>query len=438
MGKKRPVYQCRECGYLSSKWLGRCPGCGSWDSFDELVEDYREKGIGIGKGEKGKLIKLPEVEREELERFSSGERELDLVLGGGIVPGSLVLIGGSPGVGKSTLMLKVAGQIDGEVLYISGEESPTQIKLRAERLGIEGKNISIFPELEISKIVKTIEKGKFKLVIVDSIQTTYWEELHSAPGTVSQIRESTFKLMRVAKELGVPIFIIGHITKEGAIAGPRVLEHIVDTVLYFEGDSGRELRILRAFKNRFGSTSEIALFEMGKNGLVTPKNRTFYSLKPVPGSSVAVIMEGTRPIVLEVQALVAESYGVPKRSGTGFDLSRLNMLLALLEKRLNLPLNRFDVFVNVSGGIKIGETGADLAVITAILSSFRNRAIGKDTLFIGEVSLVGDVRPVAGLEQRLKEASGLGFKKGVVPNIPSNPPLKCYQISDVSQLLEWM
>jgi DNA repair protein RadA/Sms len=435
MAKSKTYYYCRECGYTSSKWLGRCPGCGNWDTFEELKE---ENGPKRGPSSPPQLLKLPEVEKEEVERFSTGEPELDLVLGGGVVPGSLVLIGGSPGVGKSTLMLKVAGQIEGEVLYVAGEESPTQIKMRAERLGVTGENISLLPELELSKITTAIEKGEFRLVIVDSIQTLYWEEIPSAPGSISQIREVTFKLMRVAKELGVPIFIIGHITKEGAIAGPRVLEHMVDTVLYFEGNGGQELRILRAFKNRFGSTSEIALFEMGERGLVSAKNRTLFSTKPVAGSSITAIMEGSRPIVLEVQALVAESYGTPRRSTTGYDPSRLNMLLALLEKRLNLPLNRFDVFINVSGGIKINETGADLAVVTAILSSFRNRAIAKETLFIGEVSLVGDVRPVAGLEQRLKEAANLGFKKGVVPAVPPSPPLKCYKITDLSQLLEWM
>jgi DNA repair protein RadA/Sms len=381
---------------------------------------------------------LAEVEGEELERFSSGDRELDIVLGGGIVPGSLVLIGGSPGVGKSTLMLKVAGGVEGKVLYVAGEESPSQVRLRAERLGVDLESIYILPAIEIGEIIQAIEEGEYRLVIVDSIQTIYWEELQSAPGSVTQIREVTFKLLRLAKEMGIPIFIVGHITKEGAIAGPRVLEHMVDSVLYFEGETGRELRILRAFKNRFGSTSEIGIFEMGERGLRSAKNRTFFSPKPVAGSGIAVIMEGSRPIVLELQALVTESYGVPRRVATGFDPGRLNMILALLEKRLNIPLNRFDVFVNVSGGIKIQETGADLAVIVAILSSFRNRKVSKESVFIGEVTLVGDVRSVAGLEQRLKEAKNLGFKRAIVPVIPPNPPLKCYQITQVEQLLEWM
>jgi len=433
MAKKKAVFECTQCGYKSAKWMGRCPACGSWESFIEVSESKTSKTSPPA----SKVLNFDEIEKEEIERFSSSDSELDLVLGGGIVPGSLVLIGGSPGVGKSTLMLKLAGNIDKKVLYIAGEESPGQIKLRAQRLGIKNKELFLMPEIVVENIVEEIKKG-YELVIIDSIQTIYSQNIQSAPGSVSQVREATFELMRLAKETKTPIFIIGHITKEGAIAGPRVLEHMVDTVMYFEGEASRELRILRSFKNRFGSTSEIGIFEMTKNGLVSAKNKSFFSKKAVPGSAITVILEGTRPIVLEVQALVSESYSVPKRSATGFDLARLNMILALLEKKLSLPFNQYDVFVNVTGGIKINEPAADLAVIAAIVSSFRNRPISKETVFIGEVSLVGDIRDVPGTEQRLKEAANLGFSKAIVPAKPLDSSLKCYEVKEVEKLLEWM
>ena len=431
MAKAKSVYECLECGYKSAKWMGKCPACGSWDSFVEVSETKTKS-----KTPKSKILKFDEIEKEDIERFSSNDSELDLVLGGGIVPGSLVLIGGSPGVGKSTLMLKLAGNLNKKVLYVAGEESPGQIKIRAERLGIKNDNLYIMPEIVVENIVEEVKN--YDLVIIDSIQTIYSQNIQSAPGSVSQVREATFELMRAAKENKVPIFIIGHITKEGSIAGPRVLEHMVDTVLYFEGDASRELRILRAFKNRFGSTSEIGIFEMTKQGLVSAKNKSFFSKKALPGSAITVILEGSRPIVLEVQALVSESYSIPKRSATGFDLSRLNMILALLEKKLNLPFNQYDVFINVTGGIKINEPAADLAIIAAIVSSFRNRPISKETVFIGEVSLVGDIREVPGLDQRLKEAANLGFSKAIVPTKPLEEPIKCYEVKEVEKLLEWM
>jgi len=347
-----------------------------------------------------------------------------------------VLIGGSPGVGKSTLMLKLAGNLDKKVLYVAGEESPGQIKIRAERLGIKNKNLFIMPEIVVENIIEEVKN--YEVVVIDSIQTIYSENITSAPGSVSQVREATFELMRAAKENKIPIFIIGHITKEGSIAGPRVLEHMVDTVLYFEGDASKELRILRAFKNRFGSTSEIGIFEMTKNGLMSAKNRSFFSKKALPGSAITVLLEGTRPIVLEVQALVSESYSIPKRSATGFDLARLNMILALLEKKLNLPFNQYDVFINVTGGIKINETAADLAIIAAIVSSFRNRPISKESVFIGEVSLVGDIREIPGLDIRIKEAANLGFQKAVTPTKPIEETIKCYEVKEVEKLIEWM
>jgi len=433
MAKNKTLYECLECGYKSAKWMGKCPACGSWDSFVEINENKSKKSSSTP----SKVLKFDEIEKEEIERFSSKDSELDLVLGGGIVPGSLVLIGGSPGVGKSTLMMKLAGNIDKKVLYVAGEESPGQIKIRAERLGIKNKNLFLMPEIVVENIIEEIKKG-YDLVIIDSIQTIYSENISSAPGSVSQVREATFELMRIAKTTKTPIFIIGHITKEGSIAGPRVLEHMVDTVLYFEGDASRELRILRAFKNRFGSTSEIGIFEMTKEGLVSAKNKSFFSKKALPGSAITVILEGTRPIVLEVQALVSESYSIPKRSATGFDLARLNMILALLEKKLNLPFNQYDVFINVTGGIKINETAADLAIIAAIVSSFRNRPISKETVFIGEVSLVGDIREVPGIDVRVKEAANLGFKKAILPNKPLEKTLKTYEVKEVEKLIEWM
>jgi len=432
MAKNKTVFECIECGYKSAKWMGKCPACGAWDSFVETTNTPSKSTKSPSK-----ILKFDEIEKEEIQRFSSGDSELDLVLGGGIVPGSLVLIGGSPGVGKSTLMLKLAGNLDKKVLYVAGEESPAQIKLRAQRLGVKNKNLFLMPEIVIENIIEEIKNG-YDLVIVDSIQTIYSQNIQSAPGSVSQVREATFELMRVAKETKTPVFIIGHITKEGSIAGPRVLEHMVDSVLYFEGDASRELRILRSFKNRFGSTSEIGIFEMTKEGLKSAKNKNFFSKKALPGSAITVILEGTRPIVLEVQALVSESYSIPKRSATGFDLSRLNMILALLEKKLNLPFNQYDVFVNVTGGIKINETAADLAIIAAIVSSFRNRPISKESVFIGEVSLVGDIREVPGLDQRIKEAANLGFKKAIIPAEIPDAPLKTYKVTEVEKLIEWM
>jgi len=433
MAKQKTVYECIECGYKSAKWLGKCPACGSWESFVEVKETKSQTTAA----KKSPVLKFDEIEKEEITRFSTNDKELDLVLGGGIVPGSLVLIGGSPGVGKSTLMMKLAGNINKKVLYVAGEESPGQIKIRAQRLGVENKNLYLMPEIVVENIIEEIKNG-YELVIIDSIQTIYSQNIQSAPGSVSQVREATFELMRTAKENKIPIFIIGHITKEGSIAGPRVLEHMVDTVLYFEGESGKELRILRSFKNRFGATSEIGIFEMTTNGLVSAKNKSFFSKKALPGSAITVIMEGSRPIVLEVQALVSESYSVPKRSATGFDLARLNMILALLEKKLNLPFNQYDVFVNVTGGIKITEPSADLAVIAAIVSSYRNRKISKESVFIGEVSLVGDIRDVPSIDQRIKECANMGFTKAIVPSKPIQNTIKCYEVKEVEKLLEWM
>jgi DNA repair protein RadA/Sms len=388
---------------------------------------------------------INDIQEEDVERFSSNDEELDLVLGGGVVPGSLTLIGGSPGVGKSTLLLKVGANIaetKRNVLYVTGEESAGQVKLRANRLGASAESLYLLSEIRLEQILLELEERRYDFLIIDSIQTIYSETITSAPGSVTQVRQITFDLMRIAKERSIAIFIIGHITKEGSIAGPRVLEHMVDAVLYFEGDSSQELRILRGFKNRFGATSEIGVFEMRSEGLVSAKDissRFFNRNKSQPGSALTVVMEGSRPIILEVQALVSDTHAPnPKRQATGFDNNRLNMLLALLERKLEIPLNNYDVFINITGGIKINETSADLAILAAIISSFRNRVISKETVFIGEVSLVGDVREVFQLDARLKEAQLQKISKALVAKKPLEmKSLKCYEVDEVSKLIEW-
>jgi len=426
--------------------MGRCTSCGAWDSMIELTQDQIRITEHSKSVPKNRSLPITEVDAEFVERISTHDEELDLVLGGGLVEGSLVLVGGSPGVGKSTLLLKTCANLakaGKKVLYASAEESPGQIKIRADRIEANHPRLHLLSELVLENIVAELTSGKFDLLVVDSIQTIYSQQISSAPGTVSQVRAVTFELMRIAKEHKIPIFIIGHITKEGSIAGPRVLEHMVDTVLYFEGDGSKELRILRSFKNRFGSISEVGIFEMTKKGLMSAKNiaRKFFERKtPQAGSAATVVIEGSRPIILEVQALVAQSgYGHPKRSATGFDGNRLTMLLALLEKKLDLPFNQYDVFVNIPGGIKITETAADLAVIAAILSSFRNRPIGTETIFLGEVGLTGEIKEVMMLDTRLKEAASQGFTKAVVPSRPlEESMLKSYVVDSVEKIVEWM
>lgn len=444
--KKNTLFECQHCGEQSSKWLGKCPNCDSWDSFLELNADQQEvlkQTIKVSR-EASKARPITDIKQDDVERFSSFNYEFDLVLGGGVVPGSLTLIGGSPGVGKSTLLLKVAGSIaksGKKVLYVSGEESAGQIKLRANRLDANSENLFLLSEIKLEEIMDELLRENYEVCIIDSIQTIYSSLLNSSPGSVSQVREITFELMRKAKESNIAMFIIGHITKDGSIAGPRVLEHMVDTVLYFEGEASRELRMLRGFKNRFGSTSEIGIFEMTAEGLISAKDiasKFFDKNKSQSGSSLTVSMEGSRAIILEVQALVTEStYPNPKRSATGFDANRLTMLLALLEKKLDLPLNNYDVFVNISGGIKIKESSADLAVIASIISSFRNRPISKESVFIGEVSLTGEIKDVYSLDIRLKEASAQGIKKAVVAQkIKQDLGIKVFAVDEVSKMIE--
>ncbi len=446
MSKKKILFECQHCGLTTPRWMGKCTNCGAWDSFVELNEQQQEVvKHAKSTSSSAKAISINDIEEEEIFRFSSGNPELDTVLGGGVVPGSLTLIGGSPGVGKSTLLLKVGGDIASSgqnVLYVSGEESSSQIKLRANRLRANQSSLYLLSEIRLEQVLVELEHRAYDFLIIDSIQTLYSENITSAPGSVTQVRQITFELMRIAKDKNIAIFIIGHITKEGSIAGPRVLEHMVDTVLYFEGDSSQELRILRGFKNRFGPTSEIGVFEMRSDGLVSATDigsRFFNRDSEQAGSALTVIMEGSRPIILEVQALVSESHTAnSKRQATGFDNNRLNMLLALLERKLEIPLSGYDVFINVTGGIKISETSADLAVLAAIISSFRNRAISKKTIFIGEVTLVGDVREVYGMDARLKEANMQNITKALVCKKPlEKTNIKTFIVDEVTKLLEW-
>ncbi len=447
MAKKKILFECQNCGLTTPKWMGKCTNCGGWDSFIELNEHQQDvvKKTKSTSSASAKAVSINDVKEDFIYRYSSLDSELDGVLGGGVVPGSLTLIGGSPGVGKSTLLLKVGSNIAStgkNVLYVTGEESTSQIKLRANRLKSNEQQLYLLSEIRVEQILIELENRDYEFLIIDSIQTIYSENISSAPGSVTQVRQITFELMRIAKEKNIAIFIIGHITKEGSIAGPRVLEHMVDTVLYFEGDSSQELRILRGFKNRFGPTSEIGVFEMRSEGLVSATDiasRFFNRDSTQAGSALTVIMEGSRPIILEVQALVSESHGPnSKRQATGFDNNRLNMLLALLERKLEIPLSGYDVFINITGGIKITETAADLAILAAIISSFRDRAISKETVFIGEVSLVGDVREVYALDVRLKEAKMQNISKVLLAKKPlEKTTIKTFIVDEVTKLLEW-
>ena len=446
MAKIKTVFECQACGNQQSKWVGKCPQCGAWDSFLELnaqqIETLKEISKSSAKPSLAKQIS--EVEIEKVTRISTQNSELDLVLGGGVVEGSLVLIGGSPGIGKSTLLLKIASNFAAQgkkTLYVSGEESASQIKMRAQRLDAVKDGLFLLTEILLENILAEVRKNEYKILVIDSIQTLYSEKIASAPGSVSQVREITFELMRLAKNENICVFIIGHITKDGSIAGPRILEHMVDVVLYFEGDSSRELRMLRGFKNRFGSTSEVGIFEMSENGLISANDvagKFFTRGKATSGSAITITMEGSRALSVEIQALVCES-AYPKRSSTGYEKNRLDMLLALLERKLEIPLGHYDVFINVSGGVKIGETAADLAVIAAIISSFKNRPISKESVFMGELSLNGEIREIFNLDQRLKEAKTQKFKNAIVPSKPLDAQgLKCFVAGDITQVLEWM
>ena len=419
---KKTVFFCQNCGHEESKWLGQCPMCKEWNTFvEERVT--MAKTAAVKDRKELRAVPLSQVQTEAEERVSTHINELDRVLGGGIVPGSLILVGGDPGIGKSTLLLQVCRELartEKKVLYISGEESLRQIKLRAQRMGEFTEHLLLLCETNLELIRQAIERERPETVVIDSIQTMFSEEVGSAPGSVSQVREATNALMQLAKGLCITIFIVGHVTKEGTVAGPRVLEHMVDTVLYFEGDRHASYRILRGVKNRFGSTNEIGVFEMRQDGLREVKNASEFMLDGRPehasGSVVACSMEGTRPILLEIQALVCESnLGIPRRTAAGTDYNRVNLLMAVLEKRIGYRLANYDAYVNIAGGIKINEPAVDLGIVMAIVSSYKNRPLDERTIVFGEVGLSGEVRAVSMPEQRVQEAKKLGFDTVILP-----------------------
>ncbi|WP_270644380.1 DNA repair protein RadA [Merdimonas faecis] len=455
---KKTVFFCQNCGHEESKWLGQCPACKEWNTFvEEKVTVSRgstSAASEAGKERVSKVVTLSSVSVEEDERIRTGIAELDRVLGGGIVQGSLVLVGGDPGIGKSTLLLQVCQRLSDagkNVLYISGEESGKQIKLRANRMGTFSEHLYLLCETNLELIRQTIERQKPDMMVIDSIQTMYNEEVSSAPGSVSQVRESTNILMQLAKGMNISIFIVGHVTKEGTVAGPRVLEHMVDTVLYFEGDRHASYRILRGVKNRFGSTNEIGVFEMRKEGLVEVENPSEFMLSGRPehasGSVVACAMEGTRPILMEIQALVCRSnFGMPRRTAAGLDYNRVNLLMAVLEKRAGLPLSNYDAYVNIAGGIRMNEPAADLGIVMAIASSYKNRPVPEDAIVFGEVGLSGEVRAVTMPEQRVAEARKLGFKTCIIPEVslkalqgvPGKPGINIMGVKSVNQVISML
>lgn len=419
--KDRSVYCCNECGYETANWAGKCPACGAWNSFVELKLDS-VKGAAGGKNrlERVKPKKITELDMTEEIRLETGISELDRVLGGGAVVGSLVLVGGAPGIGKSTLLLQMCGNLPGrKILYVTGEESERQLKLRAVRLHLSGENILVLPETNLDAIVECIDREEPELVIIDSIQTISGDDISSAPGSMTQVRECTMRIMRLTKEKGLTVFIVGHITKEGSIAGPKILEHMVDCVLYFEGERNTSFRILRAAKNRFGSTNEIGVFEMDESGLRCVENPSemLLSGRPenAPGTCVACVIEGSRPLLAEVQALVTPSSYNASRRSNGVDYNRAAMLLAVIEKRGGLPVTSCDAYINVIGGLTLDDPAADLATALSIASSYIDRPLGADLAAIGEIGLSGEIRSVSMINQRLTEISRLGFRRCVIP-----------------------
>lgn len=450
MAKTKTVFYCTSCGNETPKWQGRCAACGAWNT----IEEHIEKPTPVGKGKSApvgmsrKAQRLQEVDTDTEIRFFTGMGELDRVLGGGAVAGSLVLVGGAPGIGKSTLLLQICKSLcDGRnVLYVSGEESERQLKLRAVRLGVTPENLLILSETRLSDILEAVEENKPDILIIDSIQTLYNEENESSPGSVSQVKDCTMSLMHLSKAQGITVFVVGHINKDGNIAGPKVLEHMVDCVLYFEGDPNTSYRLLRAAKNRFGSTNEIGVFEMMDTGLKEVPNPSQMLLEGRPegasGTCVSCVMEGTRPVLAEVQALVSKtSFNVPRRTADGFDFNRAALLLAVAEKRAGMKLSMFDAYINVIGGLRLDEPGADLPVILAVASSYRDAVIADDLVAIGEVGLTGEIRSVSHLNQRLQEVARLGFKKCIIPRggaekleIPAG--LTVYRVRNIREAIE--
>lgn len=451
MSKTIVKYFCKNCGHQASKWLGKCPSCEAWNSFTEEVVQKSSGATKIWSKQNGvatQAIKIQEIIEGQEQRFSLPDNELNRVLGGGLVAGSITLIGGEPGIGKSTLLLQLALQMNKKVLYISGEESESQIKMRAERIGIKNSNCYVLCETSLSNLLKHLEKDIPEVLIVDSVQTLSTETIDSPPGSISQIKECTGELLRFAKTTNVPVFLIGHINKDGNIAGPKVLEHMVDTVLQFEGDRHYNYRILRTLKNRFGSASEIGIYEMKGSGLREIENPSEILISEredyLSGISISCAVEGIRPILLETQALVSTAvYGTPQRTSNGFDLRRLSMLLAVLEKRCGFQLGIKDVFINIAGGMKLEDPGLDLGIVASILSSYQNIAIDKNIAFAGEIGLSGEVRAVSRIEQRISEAEKLGFKemmiskynKGIERN---DAGIKLIKIGKVEEAFEWL
>ncbi len=450
MAKAKTVFFCTSCGTESPRWMGRCPGCGAFNTMQEHIEKPvaagKSKAAPIGGGRKPTAIRAVDSDSEI--RFSTGMHELDRVLGGGAVEGSLVLVGGAPGIGKSTLLLQICGQLCAgrTVLYVSGEESERQIKLRAERLGVQPEGLFLLSETRMSDILEAVEEMKPDILIADSIQTMYNEENESSPGSVSQVKDCTMSLMTLSKSQGITVFVVGHINKDGNIAGPKVLEHMVDCVLYFEGDSNTSYRLLRAVKNRFGSTNEIGVFEMADTGLIEVPNPSQMLLEGRPegasGTCVACVMEGTRPVLTEVQALVSKTtFQVPRRTADGFDFNRAVLLLAVAEKRAGLKLNLFDAYINVIGGLRLDEPAADLPVALAVASSYRDAVIPDDLVAIGEIGLTGEIRSVTHMNQRLAEVARLGFKKCIIPKFGSEKleipgTLTVYRVRNLREAIE--
>ncbi|MCR4993050.1 MAG: DNA repair protein RadA [Lachnospiraceae bacterium] len=450
MAKAKSVFFCKECGAESPKWLGQCPSCKAWDS---MVEEPNAGKKTVNKAASASPVKraMPEklstVKVQNDLRLVTGVEEFDRVLGGGIVDSSLVLVGGDPGIGKSTLLLQICrilAGLDVDVLYISGEESVGQIKMRADRLGDFKGDIELLSENNLDNIEELVIEKRPKVVVIDSIQTMFREDIAAAPGSVSQVRETTGSLLRLAKGYGITIFIVGHVTKEGVVAGPRVLEHMVDTVLYFEGDNSTDYRVLRAVKNRFGSTNEVGVFEMRGDGLKEVRNPSEYMLQgtPIgePGSVITATMEGTRPIMLEIQALCCQtSLNIPRRTAVGIDYNRVNLLMAVLEKKLGLKLSFCDAYVNVAGGMKVNEPALDLAIVMALLSSYSNKALGEKTIVFGEVGLTGEVRGVSQAEQRVAEAKQLGFESIILPKVNLKSVKNCgLKLTGVGHITELM
>ncbi len=433
---KATGFFCQECGYESPKWMGQCPACKAWNSFVEEPVAPKSASGGAARAPRGDApqpVTLSQVSMEQQQRFSTGMPELDRVLGGGMVPGSLVLVGGDPGIGKSTILLQVCRNLSEngrDVLYISGEESLQQIKLRAARIGEFSEKLALLCETNLEDIAEILTRTRPQVAVIDSIQTMYSEDVSSAPGSVSQVRQATNLFLQLAKSMNITIFLVGHVTKEGVVAGPRVLEHMVDTVLYFEGDRHAAYRVLRGVKNRFGSTNEIGVFEMRDTGLAEVANPSEYMLAGKPegasGSVVACSIEGTRPILLEIQALVCKtSFGLPRRTAAGVDLNRVNLLAAVLEKRAGIPLSSCDIYVNIAGGVRMNEPAIDLGIVLAVASSYRDTSIPEDTICFGEVGLSGEVRAVSQALQRVQEAKKLGFTECILPQVCAREAQKC-------------